>query len=132
NLKFRISLEDSSRTAPVEIERLIKEIINLGIKTVVLCDTVGDCLPSGAANVTSFVMDIISKENVNVEIGWHGHDDKGLSLANSLASIEAGASIISGTFTGIGERTGNIPLEQVINILTQCGSKLYDIRYLKP
>ncbi len=132
NLKSRISLEDSARTAPDSVERLIKEIINLGIKTIVLCDTVGDCLPSGAAKATSFVMDIISKENANVEIGWHGHNDKGLSLANALAATEAGADIISGTFTGIGERTGNIPLEQVIYIVTQCGSKLYDLRYIKP
>ena len=132
NLKYRISLEDSARTAPDSIEILIKEIINLGIKTIVLCDTVGDCLPSGASNLTSFVMDIISKENVDVEIGWHGHNDKGLSLANALASVEAGATIISGTFTGIGERTGNIPLEQIIYILSQNGNQLYDLKYLKP
>ncbi|MHA1145574.1 MAG: LeuA family protein [Candidatus Helarchaeota archaeon] len=49
--------------------------------------------------------------------GIHCHNDLGLATANTLASVEAGAGGISGTFTGIGERAGNAPLEEVIMAL---------------
>lgn len=49
--------------------------------------------------------------------GIHCHNDLGLATANTLAAIEAGASGFSGTFTGIGERAGNAPLEEVIMAL---------------
>jgi len=49
--------------------------------------------------------------------GIHCHNDLGLATANTLASIEAGAQGVSGTFTGIGERAGNAPLEEVIMAL---------------
>ena len=131
-LDFRISLEDSTRTAPAELAKSLKEAIDMGAKAIVLCDTVGDCLPSGATRTTTFAMELIYRAGANVEVGWHGHNDRGLSLANALAAIEAGASIVSGTFMGVGERTGNIPLEQMIAILTEAGSELYDVRYLAP
>lgn len=132
DVELRVSLEDSARAEPANLRRLVTQIVGEGVKTLVLCDTAGDCLPSGAACITSFVDEIVSNEGLHVEIGWHGHNDKGLGLANALAAAEAGATIISGTFTGIGERTGNIPLEQVIYVLAKAGSPLYDLRYLKP
>lgn len=130
NLNFRIAFEDATRTAPAELAKSIKEAVDLGTKVIVLSDTVGDCLPSGASGMTAFVMELIDRAGVEVDVAWHGHNDKGLSLANALAAIEAGASIVSGTFMGIGERTGNIPLEQLILILSEAGSEMYDVRYL--
>ena len=52
---------------------------------------------------------------------WHGHNDRGLALANALAATEAGAQIISGTLLGVGERAGNTPIEQVVSYLHQAG-----------
>lgn len=130
NLNFRIAFEDSTRTAPAELARSVNEAIDFGTKVIVLSDTVGDCLPSGASRTTAFVMELIDRAGVDVDVAWHGHNDKGLSLANALAAIEAGASIVSGTFMGIGERTGNIPLEQLILILSEAGNEMYDLRYL--
>ena len=130
DLNFRISLEDSTRTAPDELAKSARAAIDAGAKAIILCDTVGDCLPSGASRTTAFVMELIERAGADVDVGWHGHNDKGLSLANALASIEAGASIVSGTFTGMGERTGNIPLEQMILILSEAGNEMYDLRYL--
>jgi len=49
-----------------------------------------------------------------VGIDWHGHRDRGLDLANSLAAAEAGATRIHGCGLGIGERVGNTPMEQLL------------------
>ena len=132
NVPFRISLEDSTRTAPSALTRSVEEAIDTGAKAIFICDTVGDCLPSGASRATTFVMELIDRSGAKVEVGWHGHNDKGLSLANALAAGDAGASIVSGTFMGIGERTGNIPLEQMILLLSEAGNEMYDLRHLAP
>ena len=46
-VELRVSLEDSARTEPANLQRLVTQIVGEGVKTVVLCDTAGDCLPSG-------------------------------------------------------------------------------------
>ncbi len=51
---------------------------------------------------------------MEVGIDWHGHRDRGLDLANSLAAVEAGATRVHGTALGIGERIGNTPMEQLL------------------
>lgn len=125
-LKFRISLEDSSRTPPEHLARAVLVAVDLGAAAIVLCDTSGDCLPDGAGRHTSFVVETLAAAGRRVEVGWHGHNDKGLSLANALAAVEAGADLISGTFLGIGERTGNTPLEQLIVLLAAGGNSWHD------
>jgi 2-isopropylmalate synthase len=57
-----------------------------------------------------------------VRIDWHGHSDRGLGVANSLAAAEAGADCIHGCALGIGERVGNTPLDQVIVNLKLMGA----------
>lgn len=127
NLPFRVSYEDSSRADPTVLAQALMMAADLGATAVVLCDTVGDCTPQGAARLTEFSLNTLKISYPAVEIGWHGHNDKGLSLANAWASALAGASIISGTFLGVGERTGNTPLEQIIWLLHEAGNTLYDM-----
>jgi len=63
------------------------------------------------------------KENTTCKIGLHVHNDFGLATANTLEGVHAGADVVSGTFTGIGERAGNAALEEVCVGLKH----LYDI-----
>jgi len=49
-----------------------------------------------------------------VGLDWHGHDDRGLGLANALSAIEAGAERVHATALGVGERVGNTPLELLL------------------
>jgi len=49
-----------------------------------------------------------------VKIDWHGHNDRGLGVANAIAALKAGAHRIHGTALGIGERVGNVPMDQLI------------------
>jgi 2-isopropylmalate synthase len=57
---------------------------------------------------------LIASRGADVGIDWHGHRDRGLDLANTLAAVEAGASRVHGTALGIGERVGNTPVEQLL------------------
>ena len=83
-----------------------------GASTVVLCDTNGGTLPS---NVTSAVS--LISEQIKTKIGIHTHNDLGLAVANTLSAVNEGALHVQGTMNGLGERTGNVDLCQVIPIL---------------
>lgn len=132
NMHYSFSIEDVTRTPPDDLDRIIKSAIDAGAKIICLCDTVGECYPSGAARITQFTLERIAKAGVNIEVEWHGHNDKGLSVASAMASAMAGADLISGTFLGIGERCGNSPLEQVIMLLYEAGNKNFNLEYIKP
>jgi isopropylmalate/homocitrate/citramalate synthase len=76
------------------------------------CDTLG-CLTPMKAYL--FFREMCSKSRVPVCL--HEHNDFGLATANTLSGIAAGARMFSGTFTGIGERAGNAPIEEVLSSL---------------
>jgi len=80
-----------------------------GADALVLCDTNGGCLPFEVQDITAAVV----KEAGGV-VGFHGHNDSGCGVANSLAAVRAGARHVQGTVNGIGERTGNADLCQII------------------
>jgi isopropylmalate/homocitrate/citramalate synthase len=124
---FGISIEDATRTSPGDLEKVVTTATNAGAQVLTICDTVGEATPLGAARLVAFVRD---RAPSSVEVWWHGHDDRGLSLANAIAAAEAGASTISGAFLGLGERTGNTPLEQVVMFLHQVGHRGYRVDVL--
>jgi 2-isopropylmalate synthase len=106
--------EDTTRSSPEDLRVLLSEAIRAGAKRVCLCDTCGAAVPEGAFNLVSWVSELIAGMNVDVGIDWHGHRDRGLDMANSLAAIEGGATRVHGTALGIGERVGNTPMEQLL------------------
>ncbi len=91
-----------------------------GADCVTLCDTNGGRLPAEIAEITSRVR----REFPALRIGIHTHDDAGLAVANAMSAVESGATLVQGTFTGIGERCGNCDLSIIIpNLLLKCKSK---------
>jgi len=106
--------EDTTRSSPRDLRVLLTEAIRAGAKRVCLCDTCGAAVPEGAFNLVAWVRDLIAELQPDVGIDWHGHRDRGLDLANSLAAIEGGATRVHGTALGIGERVGNTPMEQLL------------------
>ena len=106
--------EDTTRSSPEDLRVLLGEAIRAGAKRVCLCDTCGAVVPDGAFNLVAFVRDLIAALGADIGIDWHGHRDRGLDLANSLAAIEGGATRVHGTALGIGERVGNTPMEQLL------------------
>jgi 2-isopropylmalate synthase len=106
--------EDTTRATPDTIRALYTTAIQAGAKAVCVCDTVGHSTPDGARAVVQFVKSIIEEQGGNIRLDWHGHQDRGLGVINSLAAIQGGADQIHGSALGIGERVGNTPLDQLL------------------
>jgi 2-isopropylmalate synthase len=83
-----------------------------GAENVTLCDTNGSSLPAQVADATAAVID-----SLDVEVGIHTHNDLECAVANSLAAVDQGASLVQGTMNGIGERTGNANLTSILPAL---------------
>lgn len=115
--------EDTTRAFPETIKKLYSTAINCGARHIVLTDTVGHAMPDGARALVRFVLEeIIRPSGESVLISWHGHHDRGLSVMNSLAAVQAGADVIHGCALGIGERVGNTPMDQVLVNLKLLGA----------
>ena len=124
--------EDTVRTDPETVERLYKTAIRSGARAIVLCDTVGHATPEGAYNLVKFAMEkIVRPSGETIRVDWHGHRDRGLSIANSLAAIAAGAQQVHGVALSLGERVGNTPMELLLVNLRLMGLRDNDLTYLR-
>jgi 2-isopropylmalate synthase len=103
--------EDSTRARPEQLRKLYTTAIECGARRVVLTDTVGHATPAGVRALVSFMREVVKDTGEDVKIDWHGHSDRGLSVPNSLAALEAGCDRVHGCALGIGERCGNAPLD---------------------
>jgi 2-isopropylmalate synthase len=108
--------EDTIRAAPEDLRQLFEAAIDAGASRLCLCDTVGAAVPWAVGNLVSWTRGLLEELGVTDRIGidWHGHRDRGLDLANTLAALEAGATRVHGTALGVGERVGNTPIEQLL------------------
>ena len=124
--------EDTVRTDPETVQRLYRTAIRSGAKAIVLCDTVGHATPEGAYNLVKFVIDnVVKPSGEEIRVDWHGHRDRGLSIANSLAAIAAGARQVHGVALSLGERVGNTPMELLLVNLRLLGLRNNDLTYLR-
>ena len=124
--------EDTIRTDPETIQRLYSTAIRCGARAIVLCDTVGHATPEGVYNLVKFVITNVVKPSCeNIRVDWHGHRDRGLSIANSLAALAAGAHQIHGVALSLGERVGNTPMELLLVNLNLLGLRQNDLTYLR-
>ena len=102
--------EDTIRTDPATVITLYSTAIRAGARAVVLCDTVGHATPRGAYNLVNFVVaEVVKPSGEKIRVDWHGHNDRGLAIANSLAAIAAGADQVHAAALALGERVGNTP-----------------------
>jgi 2-isopropylmalate synthase len=85
-----------------------------GAENVTLCDTNGSSLPDQVADATA---DDARALGGRVELGIHTHNDAECGVANSLAGVEAGATLVQGTVNGVGERCGNANLVSILPAL---------------
>ena len=106
--------EDTTRAKPETIRRLYTTAIEAGAYRICVCDTVGHVTPDGVHALIGFVKQVVADTGEDVGIDWHGHRDRGLGVSNTLAALEAGASRAHGTALGIGERSGNAAMDQLL------------------
>jgi len=101
---------DTTRAEPSFLESLYKDVCEQAKPdSVAIVDTIGMALPQA---IYYMVKKVRSWVDVPVEV--HTHNDYGMGVATSLAGIEAGAEVVHGCMTGLGERTGNASLEQIM------------------
>ena len=106
--------EDTTRAHPDTVRALYTTAIEAGARRICVCDTVGHATPEGVRALIGYISSIVSDTGEDVKIDWHGHQDRGLGVINSIAAFEAGADRLHGTALGIGERVGNAPMDQLL------------------
>jgi 2-isopropylmalate synthase len=107
--------EDTTRSRPEILTRMFTTAVEHGAQRLIVCDTVGHATPDGIRNLLKFTRNMLDgMGRSDVGIDWHGHNDRGLGVVNSIFAIEFGADRIHGTALGIGERVGNAALDQIL------------------
>ena len=124
--------EDSVRTDPDTLVLLYSTAIRAGARAAVLCDTVGHATPEGARNLVAFAIEkIVKPSGEKIRVDWHGHNDRGLAVANSLAALAAGADQVHAAALALGERVGNTPMELMLVNLRLLGLIDHDLSKLQ-
>jgi 2-isopropylmalate synthase len=124
--------EDTIRTDPDTVIRLYSTAIRAGARAIVLCDTVGHATPAGAYNLVKFAIEkIVKPSGEKIRVDWHGHNDRGLSVANSLGAVRGGADQVHAAAISLGERVGNTPMELMLVNLRLLGLIDRDLSKLK-
>jgi 2-isopropylmalate synthase len=117
--------EDTTRSKPEDVKKIYDRAMELGVRRLCICDTCGHVTPNGVKQLLSFIDEEVIKDGGyqrrDIEVNWHGHQDRGLGVANNLAAVEAGADVIHGTALGVGERAGNAPIDQTMVNLSLMG-----------
>ncbi|MGL4460483.1 MAG: 2-isopropylmalate synthase, partial [Plesiomonas shigelloides] len=110
------SCEDAGRTPIDNLCRVVEAAIKAGARTINIPDTVGYTIPSQFGGIIETLFNRVPNIDQAV-ISVHCHNDLGLSVANSIAAVQAGARQIECTVNGIGERAGNCSLEEIAMII---------------
>lgn len=123
--------EDTTRSAPHDLKRLHLAAVEAGAKRVCLSDTVGHATPDGVTALVRFIRALLDEHgHADVKIDYHGHMDRGLGVWNAIVAHRAGADRLHGSALGIGERVGNVPLDQLLVNLKLLGLWSGDITAL--
>jgi 2-isopropylmalate synthase len=143
-VKYAVSLgldvmyvtEDTTRCDPETVKKLYATAISCGACAICICDTAGHATPMGALALVRFVIDeVVKPSGEKIRVDWHGHSDRGLAIANSLAAIVAGANCVHGCAIGLGERVGNTQIDLMLVNLKLMGIAPWDeqdLTKLKP
>jgi len=108
-IRVGFSSEDSTRSDLSFLIRLFKRVEEAGVERLGITDTVGCATPEAISTLVTEV-----GKNVRTPISVHLHNDFGMALANAIAGVKAGARAVTTTVNGVGERSGNVPLEQFV------------------
>ena len=108
------SCEDAGRSEVSFLKEILDAVIEAGATTLNIPDTVGYRMPNEMGSLIKELSDFVKNRAI---ISVHCHNDLGLAVANSVASIENGARQVECTINGLGERAGNAAMEEIVMIL---------------
>ena len=106
----------------VSAEKILEQaklMESYGANCIYCTDSAGYMLPD---EVTEKIAMLRAELSGDTEIGFHGHHNLGMGIANSLAAIDAGASRIDGSVAGLGAGAGNTPLEVLVAVMNRMGA----------
>ena len=109
NVELRFSTEDSFRSEESDLFRVYLAVDQVGVNRFGIADTVGIATPLRVYQLVGGL-----RRLVKAGIEFHGHNDSGCAIANSVTALEAGATHIDTSILGIGERNGITPLGGLI------------------
>ncbi|PIT88189.1 MAG: 4-hydroxy-2-oxovalerate aldolase [Candidatus Magasanikbacteria bacterium CG10_big_fil_rev_8_21_14_0_10_36_32] len=104
------------RASPEKLLEEARKMQDYGAKGVILMDSAGASIPSMVSNVIRYLTD-----NLEIPVGFHGHNNLGMAVAHSLLAVESGATIIDGTLCGFGAGAGNCQLEALAALMHKNG-----------
>ena len=114
-LEVGIGMEDASRGDPALLLAIAEAAQAAGARRIRFADTLGVLDPFATFECVRAL-----RAACDLEIEMHAHDDLGMATANTLAAARAGATHLNTTVNGLGERSGNAPLEEVVLGLHVC------------
>ena len=125
-LDVQFSCEDATRSELGFMKDILLAVQDAGVNSINIPDTVGVIIPPAMEYLIGELNDTLK-----VPISVHCHNDMGLAVANTIAAVGAGARICHVTMNGIGERTGNAALEEVVmNLFANYGIQTVEMSKL--
>ena len=106
--------------SPEGLVKQAKLMEGYGANCIYCTDSAGYMLPDEVSQKIGALRQALKSET---EIGFHGHHNLGMGIANSLAALEAGARRIDGSVAGLGAGAGNTPLEVLVAVLERMGAE---------
>lgn len=118
NLGMTVSanLMKSYALPPSEFLKQAKKSERFGVDILVVVDSAGGMLPQDVVDYVS-----VLKNNTGLPIGYHGHNNLGLAVSNTLEAIKAGATVVDATLRGMGRSAGNAQTEILVLLLEKLG-----------
>jgi 4-hydroxy 2-oxovalerate aldolase len=106
----------SHMATPAILLEEAKKMESYGAEAVIIMDSAGAYFPE---NVTERISTLV--EGLSIPVGFHGHNNLGMAVINSVAAVNAGATIIDGTIRGFGAGAGNTQLEVLVAVFDRLG-----------
>lgn len=105
---------------PEKFARKAEQVESFGADIIALVDSAGGMFPN---DIRDYIR-AMKKVGIKVKIGFHGHNNFSLAIANILMAIECGASVVDSTLMGIGRSAGNAPTEILVTVLRKMGYRM--------
>jgi len=116
-LRVIAATEDTTRTRQEFLEQIVLSTKTEGAQGFCISDTVGYADPMGVKKQIEWLRELVN--DPNYETHFHGHNDTGNAVSNTISAFKAGASVGHVTWLGMGERNGNTPLEAILSDLSR-------------
>ena len=114
----------SHRLEPSELAKQARIMVDAGCQCVFVVDSSGYLIMEQAADRVKAVVEEVGGD---AEVGFHGHQNLGFGVANSLLAVRNGATQIDGTLYGLGAGAGNAPLEVLATVFDRLDINIGDV-----